>query len=338
MKTIVLETPGQFTVTETDAPVAPGPGEALVRVRRVGICGTDLHAFRGQQPFFTYPRILGHELGVEVVALGEGVSNLRVGDRCAVEPYLNCGTCVACRRGKSNCCTSMNVIGVHSDGGMRELICVPAPKLHPSNSLSLEHLALVEMLCIGAHAVWRAAMTAGDTALVVGLGPIGLTVAAFAKLAGVEVIAMDINPDRLSFARENLNLTHTVDARVEVLPQLQALTHNDLPLHVFEVTGNQKAMEQSFSYVAHGGQLIFVGLVKADLSFHDPWFHSHEMTLLSSRNATAADFRYVIETLEAGQINLAPWITHRVPAGEIVAAFPTWLDPASGTIKAMLDF
>ena len=174
MQTIVLETPGSFTqVDRPDAP-GPGPGEALVSVRRIGICGTDLHAFRGRQPFFQYPRVLGHELGVEVLAVGEGVEAICPGDRCAIEPYLNCGKCIACRHGKTNCCASLQVLGVHTDGGMCERLIVPASKLHKSLTLTLDQLALVETLGIGAHAVDRAALMAGEVVLVIGAGPIGL--------------------------------------------------------------------------------------------------------------------------------------------------------------------
>src|SRR5688572_16059891 len=133
MQTLILAEPGRFTMTSTEPPREPPPGHALVRVRRIGVCGTDLHAYRGQQPFFTYPRILGHELGVEVVAMApDAASDLAPGDRCAVEPYLDCGTCIACQHGRTNACTSLRVLGVHIDGGMREYISVPATKLHHS--------------------------------------------------------------------------------------------------------------------------------------------------------------------------------------------------------------
>src|ERR1700748_2405230 len=138
MKTIRLEEPGRFSLLSTDEPASSlRPDESLVRVRRIGVCGTDLHAFKGEQPFFSYPRILGHELGVEVLALGAGcgpAGRIAVGDRCAVEPYLNCGVCVACRRGKTNCCVALQTLGVHTDGGMREVIALPLAQLHPAPS------------------------------------------------------------------------------------------------------------------------------------------------------------------------------------------------------------
>ncbi|MBI4586134.1 MAG: alcohol dehydrogenase catalytic domain-containing protein [Planctomycetes bacterium] len=171
MKTIVLEQPEQLRCVETPPPEGPPPGWALVRVRRVGVCGTDLHAFRGRQPFFSYPRILGHELGVEVVQVNAPAAGVKPGDRCAVEPYLNCGACQPCRLGRTNCCEKLQVLGVHTDGGMRELIAVPASKLHRSAALGLDELALVEPLGVGAHAVDRAGVERGGFILWGGFPP-----------------------------------------------------------------------------------------------------------------------------------------------------------------------
>ncbi|CAN5735964.1 zinc-binding alcohol dehydrogenase family protein [soil metagenome] len=340
MKTIVLEQPGQFRLTETEAPAQPGAGEALVRVRRVGICGTDLHAFRGRQPFFNYPRILGHELGVEIVALGgqDRSLGLNVGDVCAVEPYLNCGQCSACRRGKTNCCQNLKVLGVHTDGGMREWITVPVTKLHKAKAATLDHLALVEMLCIGAHAVRRAQLEPGEPVLVIGAGPIGLSTIQFAKLAGANVTVMEMSDKRMEFAQRHLAIDQWVDGRQEPVPQLQALLGGELPTTVFDATGNPQSMMKAFNLGAQGGKLVFVGLVQGELSFQDPEFHRREMTLLASRNATSADFAYVIQMIDEGKINLDPWITHRASPEELVTEFANWLDPERGVVKAMLEF
>lgn len=341
MKTLILDEPGSLRLTETAPPAAPGPGEALVRVQRVGICGTDLHAFRGRQPFFSYPRILGHELGVEVVAVGEdttGEIDLAPGDRCAVEPYLNCGECSACRRGKTNCCAKLQVLGVHTDGGMRELITVPVDKLHKSETLPLAHLAIVETLCIGAHAVRRAAPEAGEKVLVIGAGPIGLTAIQFAQLAGANVTVMEMSESRAAFCQEHLGVEGVVDARGDAVAQLHGLLGGELPTLVFDATGNAASMQNAFAYVEQGGKLVFVGLVQDDITFHDPEFHRREMTLLSSRNATSADFTHVISSLESGQVNLDPWITHHAGPDELPEVFPSWLDPERGVVKAMLDF
>ena len=338
MKTIVLDTPGQFRLTQTEEPQVPGPDEALIRIRQIGVCGTDFHAFRGEQPFFTYPRILGHELGIEVVAVGSQVQGLSAGMRCAVEPYFHCGRCPACRRGKTNCCLNLKVFGVHIDGGMREFALVPAAYLHPARTLSFEQLALVEPLSIGAHAVSRAQLAEGEQVLVVGAGPIGLAVTQFALLAGTRVMVMDISEQRLAFCRQLWPEVTLIDGRGDALANLQALVGEDLPPVVLDATGNPYSMRAAFNYVGHGGRLIFVGLFQGDVSFHDPDFHRRELTLLSSRNSTGADFRRIIDYLEAGQINLAPWITHRATADTIIDKFPQWLDRDSGIIKGVVSF
>lgn len=340
MKAIILEQPGKLTLRDVAEPGSAGPNEALVQVKRVGVCGTDLHAFAGNQNFFSYPRVMGHELAVEVLELGatDAEPDVAVGDQCCVIPYLNCGECVACGRGKSNCCVKMQVLGVHVDGGMRERFSVPVDKLLRAEGVALEQLALVEMLCIGAHAAKRARISRGEKALVIGAGPIGLATAQFAKIAGAEVMVMEVNQKRLDFCAEFLGIHKLIDARKEPLAQVRAALGGDLPTLVFDCTGSGRSMHSAFDYVAHGGSLVLVGHITGDITFSDPHFHSHEMTLLASRNATPADFAWVIEELRAGTISLAPWITHQATPESIVGEFPTWLAPATGVIKAMLSF
>jgi 2-desacetyl-2-hydroxyethyl bacteriochlorophyllide A dehydrogenase len=309
----------------------------MVRVPRVGVCGTDLHAFIGDQPFFNYPRILGHELGAEVLAVGPGVANVRPGDRCAVEPYLNCGRCHACTRGKPNCCRSLIVLGVHGDGGHRARLVVPAAKLHPSAVLDYEQLALVETLGIGAHAVDRAAVQPGESVAVIGAGPIGLAVMQFALAAGARVIAVDVSPGRLAFCGDRLGVADLVDARSDVGPQLEHLTGGDLPSAVFDATGNLKSMNASFHYPSQGGRLVLVGLVQSDVTFSDPNFHRRELTVLSSRNSLPADFTRIIQSIECGRIDTRPWITHRALLAGVPAVFASWTQPATGVIKAMIE-
>jgi 2-desacetyl-2-hydroxyethyl bacteriochlorophyllide A dehydrogenase len=305
-------------------------------VHCVGICGTDIHAFHGRQPFFSYPRILGHELGVEVIAVAPDVQGLEIGARCAVEPYLNCGKCIACQRGRPNCCVKLQVLGVHIDGGMREYINVPAAKLHSSTQLTFEQLALVETLGIGAHAVDRAQLVAGEHVLVIGAGPIGLAVMQFAHLAGARVIALDISEQRLAFAKSQGTIDDAVVANDDALTQILALTNDDLPTAVFDATGNAVSMTHSFQYVAHSGRLIFVSLVQSDITFSDPFFHRREITLLATRNATSANLQQIIAQIEAGAINTTPWITHRASNDSFIEEFPIWLQPGSGLVKGML--
>jgi 2-desacetyl-2-hydroxyethyl bacteriochlorophyllide A dehydrogenase len=334
MQSIVLNEPGQLRRRDTEEPLLPGPGEVLIRIQRIGVCGTDFHAFLGEQPFFSYPRILGHELGVEVVALGEQVETLAPGMRCAVEPYFYCGTCSACRRGKPNCCLNLKVFGVHIDGGMREYAIIPAKYLHPAKTLSFDQLALVEPLSIGAHAVSRAQITPGEQVLVIGAGPIGLAVTQFALLMDANVTVIDISESRLAFCQQ---LWPQVTCLLNKGNPLDLLTSDDLPSVVFDATGNKQSMQGAFQLVGQGGKLIFVGLFQGDVTFHDPDFHRRELTLLSSRNAVSADFQRIISYMEHGQIQSSPWITHRSNFADLNDAFPLWLKRDSGVIKAMIS-
>jgi 2-desacetyl-2-hydroxyethyl bacteriochlorophyllide A dehydrogenase len=338
MKTLLLEEPGRLVFTRTAEPDAPGPGEALVRVHRIGVCGTDIHAFGGNQPFFSYPRILGHELGLEVIATGEGVTNVKAGDRCSMEPYVNCQECIACRRGRGNCCTNMQVIGVHRDGGMRERFVLPARKLHPSSKLNYEQLALVEPLSIGAHAVERAGVEAGEFVLVIGAGPIGLATMQFAVEKGAEVIVLDINEARIDFCQKHLGVQHSINgAKENVIEALKAITSGDMPTAVLDATGSPRSMMASFDYPSHAGRLVFVGLFTGDVSFNDPNFHKRELTLMGSRNSHPADFTRIIGLMESGRIDTTPWITHRAPFDQAADVFASWTRPETGVIKAMIE-
>jgi len=336
MRTIVCEEPNRLVWKETETPVRQ-PGEALVRIRRIGICGTDLHAYRGNQPYFEYPRILGHELSAEIVETPDNAAELEPGDIVTIMPYIECGICVACRAGKTNCCTSMSVLGVHQDGGMREYMTVPADHLLKTEGLSLEQTAVIECFSIGAHAVRRAALQPEEFALVIGAGPIGLGVMKFAKLAGARVIAMDINEERLQYCRTWAPADFTVNAKDDPLKAIEAITGGDFPTAVFDATGNAKSMENALQYVAHGGRLVYVGLVKANISFSDPEFHKREMSILSSRNASRVDFKHVINSIRAGSIDTDSFVTHRVPFDEMIGAYETWLKPETGVIKAMVE-
>ncbi len=340
MKTVILHEPGHFELIDTQAPPPPATDEVQLHVLRVGICGTDLHAFTGTQPFFNYPRILGHELALEVAAIGPTSlqHNLAVGDHCCVRPYINCGVCDACRRGYTNACVKLKTLGVHVDGGMRELINLPIDKIHKSTILRDDELALVEMLSIGAHAVRRANLDADEYVVIVGVGPIGLGVAQFAHLAGAHVIALDVSDQRLAFAKKQPAIEHCIDGKQDVLEQFKAIIPDGLPFVVFDATGNPASMMKSFNYVAHGGRLVFVGLFQGDVTFHDPEFHRRELTVLASRNATVQDFKQVMDALETKKIDVKPWITFSPSPEAMIRDFSTWLDPANGVVKAMFSF
>jgi alcohol dehydrogenase len=339
MKAIQLEKPQHFRRIDVPEPPPPGPGEALLRVHRVGICGTDYSGFLGKMPFFSYPRIPGHELGVEVVAVGPGVANVKPGDRCSVEPYINCQKCYSCERGHTNCCENHQTLGVHCDGGLRPLFTVPARKLHISTKLTFEQLALVETLAIGCHAINRAKPLAEETVLVIGAGPIGLSVIEFAKLTGARTIVMDMNPQRLAFARERMGATETIladgtDADVKTFTEL---TENKLGNVVIDATGSNQSMGRALNFVGFAGRLVFVGITTQEISFPHPLMHRREMTLLASRNALSADFKRIIQLIEEGKIDTRPWISHQAGFDAMIDEFPRWLKPETGVIKAIVE-
>ena len=338
MRAIEFTEPGKLRIVETPEPAPPGPGEALVRVHTVGICGTDYSGYLGKMAFFSYPRIPGHELGVEVAAAGAGVTNVQPGDRCAVEPYLNCQSCYACRRGHINCCEHNQTLGVHCDGGLRPFFNVPARKLHRSRTLASEQLALVETLAIGCHAVNRAAPQPGETVLVLGAGPIGLSVIEFARLSGARVVVLDLNEQRLAFVREKMKVTEPLVAGRAALEELRALTEGRLADVVIDATGNHESMSRCFEFATFAGRVVYVGITVKDLVFsHAPILHRRELALLASRNALSADFTRIIALIEEGRIDTRPWLTHRADFADLPVIFPTWLQPQTGVIKAVVN-
>jgi 2-desacetyl-2-hydroxyethyl bacteriochlorophyllide A dehydrogenase len=338
MKALLLEAPKTWKGIEIDEPSAPGPGEALVRVHRVGICGTDISGYLGKMPFFSYPRIPGHELGVEVVAVGEGVANVKAGDRCSVEPYINDPNSYASRRGFPNCCEKLEVLGVHRDGGLRPHFLLPARKLHPSTRLTFDQLALVETLAIGCHAVNRGAPVAGESCLVIGAGPIGLATLEFVKLSGAKTIVMDMNEGRLDFCKRIMGVEHTIQAGESAEKDLRELTDGHLPDVVIDATGSSASMSAAFGLVAPGGgRLVYVGITTDEVKFKHPVYHRPEGTLLCSRNALPGDFTRIIGLIEQGTIDTKPWITHRSSFDELPEVFPSYTKPETGVIKAIVE-
>jgi 2-desacetyl-2-hydroxyethyl bacteriochlorophyllide A dehydrogenase len=341
MQAIQFSGPGQIEPIDIPSPGAPGVGEALVATSTMGVCGTDISAYLGRFPFFEFPRIPGHELGVEVLEVGGGVTNVRVGERCAVEPYMNCGHCYACRRGATNCCERLSVIGVMENGGLCEQFLIPAAKLHPSAELSFEQLALVETLGIGCHAVNRADIQPGQSTLVIGVGPIGLAALEFARLAGGKITVMDTQATRLDFVRATYGVERCVDASAISPAALQQtlldLTAGDGHPVVIDATGNKSSMATAIGYVAHGGTLVFLGLTRENISFPQPEMHRREIQIKASRNALPADFARIIGLIAAGSIDTGPWVTHRTSFAEMPNTFESFTKPETGVIKAMID-
>ena len=335
MKYIVCEKPGEFILKEKKAPKRK-EGEALLQINKVGICGTDLHAYSGNQAFFTYPRILGHELASEVLEIGENDRGIKVGDKVVVMPYISDPNSVASRNGKPNCCPNISVLGVHGDGGMQEKITVPVDILLKANNLSNNEMTIVEPLAIGAHAVRRAAIQKGEIIAVVGAGPIGIGIMKLAQIAGAKVIAIDINHDRLTYAKEKIGVDYIVEGGVNAVGEVSKITNGDLCNVVFDASGNKYALEACPDYMSHGGRFVLVGLSKGDLIYSHPKIHAKEMTLMCSRNATTEDFEYVISVLN--QFPTESFITHSVDFTEMIENFDSWLDPKTGVIKATVNF
>jgi len=341
MNAIEFTSPGEINVIDIPDAGTPGPGEAVVRTHRMGICGTDLACYLGKFAFFAFPRTPGHELGLEVVAVGEGVANVQPGDKCSLEPYVNDPGTPTSQKGNSNCCPGVQVIGVHGDGGLRKgTFTVPAHKLHPGNDLSYEQLALVETLAIGYHAVQRANPQPGETVLVVGAGPIGLACLEFLKLMDVQVIVMDMVRSRLDFCAEKLGISHGIpfSADGSHLAKLEELTGGELANAVIDATGSPKSMSTCFDYAAFTGRVIYVGITTENVSFpHAPVFHRRELTLLASRNALPADFGAIINLIREGRIDTDAWITHRITIDDVPTEFAKFTDPALGAIKAIIE-
>ena len=336
MKTLVCIKPGEFAYEEREKPGLQ-KGQAIIKIKRIGICGTDLHAFEGTQPFFEYPRILGHELAGELVAV-DGADGFEIGERVSFIPYFNCGECISCRSGLPNCCANIKVCGVHVNGGFAEYLSVPSYSLLHGEGLSFDELSLVEPLAIGAHGVRRAGVKKGEFVLVVGAGPIGLGIAEFARIAGGNVIMMDVNEARLNFCKEKLGVKYTVNSLTDdALIKLKEITNGDMPTVVIDATGNLKAINNAFGYMAHGARYVLVGLQKSDISFSHPEFHKREATLMSSRNATRQDFEHVIASMKKGLVKPTNYITHRVQFDEVADQFASWLKPETGVIKATVE-
>lgn len=340
MKAIRFTRPETIEVIELPEPGLPGPGEALVRTHRMGICGTDLSGYLGKMPFFSYPRIPGHELGLEVLATGEGVSNVKAGDKVSLEPYVNDPASAVSRKGSSNCCPGVQVLGVHQDGGLRESWIVPAWKLHAGNDLSYDQLALVETLAIGYHAVQRGNPQPGETVLVIGAGPIGLACLEFLKLMDLRVVVMDMVQGRLDFCREKLGIANGILVKGDgaELAELEALTGGALADVVIDATGSAVSMSTCFQYAGFTGRVVYVGITTQELKFpHAPVFHRRELTLMASRNALPADFGKIIGLIGEGKIDTDAWITHRLRFDEVPTGFARFTDPKVGAIKVIIE-
>jgi len=335
MDALACIAPGKLAYQLIPQPLHTG-GNTILKIKRIGICGTDLHAFEGTQPYFNYPRILGHELAGEIYETDR--VDFQKEEPVTIIPYFNCGHCIACKTGKPNCCVSLQVFGVHIDGGMSEYVSVPSYSLLHAQGLNLDQLALAEPFAIGAHAIRRAGNMKNEFVLIAGAGPIGLAVAAFAQIAGAHVIMMDINQRRLSFCMEQLLIQYTIDATQEnVLNRLITITNGEMPTIVIDASGNRQAIHNLFQYMAHGAKYILVGLQKEQISFSHPEFHKREATLMSSRNATRQDFEQVIDCMKNKTIDPSLFISRRIAFAKLKDEFESLMNPKQNVIKTVID-
>lgn len=321
--------PGRFELREAPVPQTAPEGWALVDIAAVGLCGTDYHIFAGKHPYLEYPRVIGHELSGRLV---EAAGDMPAGSLVVINPYLSCGTCRACRRGKPNCCMQIQVLGVHRDGGLCGRIAVPVQNLYPAEGLSETQAAMVEFLAIGAHAVARSEIQPGDRVLVTGAGPIGIGAALFARLAGAEVHLLDLSRQRLEMAGQKFAFAHLHSDPATVL-QGDLADGFDA---IFDATGTARAIEAGFPLLAHGSTYVLVSVVKDSITFEDAEFHKRETRIIGSRNALKADFERVMAAIRAGQIDTAALLSAEFPLAELGSRFAVLANDREALIKAVV--
>lgn len=329
MLTGTCATPGLFELRPAALPTDAPAGWALVDIAAVGLCGTDYHILQGKHPFLTYPRVIGHELSGRLTHAAGGMA---AGTLVVVNPYLSCGTCRACQRGKPNCCQRIEVLGVHRDGGLCARITVPVGNLYPADGLTEVQAAMVEFLAIGAHAVARSGTGPGDLVLVTGAGPIGLGTALFARLAGADVHLLDLSPDRLAMAAARFGLTQGHG-------DAGAILHGDRADGfdvVFDATGTARGIAAGFPLLAHGSTYVLVSVVKDDIAFDDAEFHKREARIIGSRNALRADFERVMAAIRGGRIDTAALLSLDLPLADMPGRFAALAADRNTLIKAVV--
>lgn len=333
MHAAVFSAPFDLAVTERERP-RPGPGEALVRVDAAGLCAGDLYIYLGKNPYVSYPRIGGHEIAGHVEALGPDTSGVAVGARVVVEPFLGCGHCYPCRIGKPNCCANLRIIGAHQDGGFADYVIAPVAKLFAiPDGMSAYHASFTEPVAIGVQSCRRGEVGADDTVLILGAGPIGLALVEVANARGAKTFITDVLPERLETAAA-LGAT-PIAAGDGLLDEVMRLTNGEGMPVVIEATGNPAVMEKTVDYVAAGGRIVIVGLVKqgTGVTFPGLDFTRKEMTIVGSRASTAC-FPESLELIASGRIRY-PDIGTRFPLAEAPAVFARLADNPGALHKAV---
>ncbi len=337
MKALMIEGVERCAFHDVPEPV-PGPGEVLVEVRHVGLCGSDLSTFTGLNPLVALPRIPGHEIGAEIVCAGVDVpGGFCAGRRAIVVPYTACGTCTSCRQGRVNACKSNRTLGVQQDGGLAERFVLPHGKLILNDTLAPRHLALVEPLSVGFHAVARGRVTSADRVVVIGCGMIGMGALAGAVARGATVIAVDVGASKLDLAKR-YGAAHVIDASKEdVAARVAELTNGDGADVVIEAVGQPSTFTQAIDIVCFCGRVVYIGYCKAPVAYDTKFFNLKELDILGSRNATAADFQAVIAYLEG--LDHAPddLISKVFAFAEAELALPYWAKARAETLKVIIE-
>ncbi|HYE04135.1 MAG TPA: zinc-binding alcohol dehydrogenase family protein [Planctomycetota bacterium] len=339
MRALRIDAPRATGLCDLPVP-APGPGEVLLRVARVGFCGSDLNTFRGANALVAYPRIPGHEVSGTVVAVGAGLEDDRdaaLGRRALVLPYTACGACPSCRAGRPNCCRDNRTLGVQRDGALAEYLVVPVAKLISAPGLDLDALALVEPLTIGFHAVARGRVLAGETVAVFGCGVVGLGAIAGAVARGARVIAVDLDRRKLAIARAVGALEATAATGAALADDIAGLTGGDGPAVCIEAAGHADAFRACIELASFAGRVVAIGYAKAPLGYESRHVILKELDVLGSRNATRGDFDAVLAHLATGRLPLDALISRRVGLDEAGAALAAWdADPGAVT-KILVD-
>jgi 2-desacetyl-2-hydroxyethyl bacteriochlorophyllide A dehydrogenase len=318
MKAILIHAPNDISIQEVSNPERK-PNEVIIKVRGMGICGSDIAAYKGINPLVTYPRIIGHEIAGEVLEAPSGETEIMPGDRVVIEPYVYCGQCYPCMNQRTNCCENLAVRGVHVDGGMSELCVHPRHLVHkvPAD-VSWKHLAMVEPLTISVHAVQRARLAKGEHLVVTGSGPIGLLAAQYALVIGAVPIVVDPIDERLAFARL-LGISHGINPDKEnAVERIKEITGGRMAEAVVEASGSDAAIRSSIDYAAYSGRIALVGWPKGEVSLMTAMFTKKELDVMGSRNSVRT-FPESIDLIAGNKIDVASLVTRTVSFEEVPA-------------------
>lgn len=335
MRALVIQKPGEAAIEDIPGP-AIDSGKVLLRVRMVGLCGSDLNSYRGRNPLVRFPRIPGHEVAATIVEGNRDFPELVPGLDVTMSPYTNCGMCSSCLRGRPNACVSNETLGVQRDGALTEYITMPPEKLYPA-SLSIKELCIVEPLTVGCHAVARGRVRAGETVAVIGCGGVGLGAIAAAHFAGATTIAVDLEDEKLEIARKS-GADHTLNSSQCLSHStLRELTNGRGPDVVIEAVGDPDTFRAAVEEVAFAGRVVYIGYAKEPVAYETKLFVQKELDILGSRNALPEDFRRVIEMLEAGTFPVDAAVGSIIPFSECPRALAAWSANPSRTTKIMVQ-